>query len=188
MSTTLVLALLGALLAVMVIFFRKGDAEGGGISQNRVGDRLRDFQAKKKKYAVMTPALLAETEDDQLLEAVLCNLWAKMKPDLADAFTVMQGVSQGRQYIFTLYAVTGAINQYGIQKLKESSDAKMIPQCLEALEAVDLPDCARILREAADAQDGEPYSAPYREHFQADGLAKMTAWIRAHPAHFCDEG
>lgn len=198
MSTAIQIGLLVLLLYIILRFARKDKvqdtqkgkaqhASEGTIFRNRIGDGMRELAAKKKKYAIMTPVLIAETPDETLVEAVLCNLWAKMRPDLSDAFDVMQALSLRRQYFFTLYAITGGIRQAGIQKLKESSDARLLPQCLEALEAVSITGCAEVLREAMQAEDGESYTAPYLEHFTAeDGYAKLVDFIRVNAADFCD--
>lgn len=190
MSTAIQIVILVLMFIWIVRFVRKGrtqSAQDVEVTKNRIGDGMRELAAKKKKYAVMTTALLFETPDDVLVEAILCNLWAKMKPDLSNAFAVMQTVNMHRQYLFTLYAITGGIRQAGMQKLKDSSDAKLLPQCVDALEAIGIGGCADILREAMQAEDSEAYTEPYLEHFYAeDGVAKMVAFIRANAADFCD--
>ncbi len=176
--------LLVYLLARLNPFSRGGE---DGLLKNRIGDGLRKLKALKRKYAVMTESLLMAAPDDELLEAVLANLWAKMAPDLSDAHGVMRGQSEGRRHIYALYAVTGGVRQSGFAAVRKGEDASLLPGCAQALEAIGAPSSADLLRRAMAADDPSPFSAPYLESFDAeDAKAKMVAYIRKNPEAFCD--
>lgn len=192
--TIILFGLLGILLAYLLVKFgprsRKNaqtEAPNEGLRNNRIGDGLRRLDTNKKKYTVMTQALLDETPDHQLIEAVLSNLWARMRPDMTDALTVAQAQSLSRQYIFALYAVTGGIKQVGFDMLKASPDVVLLPIALEALEALDLPQSAALMRQAIDEEDADGYREPYTDAFDAEGgKEKMIAYIRGNASSFLD--
>lgn len=193
--TILWMALLGVLLALLLVRFgpvaRKRQQEGGpndGMHKTRIGDGLRRLRENKAKYGTLTPELLAQTEDDDLIEAVLSNLWAKMQPDMSDALTVMRGQNEARRMIFALYAVTGGVKQAGFVKLKDSPDAELLPVALVGLETLEMPQSAALLREAMeDGADADAMQTPYGEAFAGEaGKERMIAYIREHPAAFSD--
>lgn len=185
-------AVLAVVLVGLVLSMRSRDrkiAENPdvGLGNNRIGDGIKRLNANKQKYAVMTGPLLGDTPDEQLIEAVLSNLWAKMRPDMADANAVMQGQSTGRQYVYALYAVTGSVDQVGFDKTREGPEAPQLPVAVEALQALELPQSADLLREAIASEDADAYNEPYLETFHGEGgKARMVDYIRAHAGAFCD--
>lgn len=188
----ILMALLGIVLAFLLVRFgprsrREAEKPNEGMHNKRIGDGLRKLNANKKKYAVMTRALLDETPDDNLIEAVLSNLWAKMAPDLSDALAVMPEQTKERQYIFALYAVTGGIKQAGFEKLKDCPDAALLPVALEALQVLDMPQSAMLMQKGIEEEDADAYQEPYTDTFDGEaGKAKMIAYIRDHADAFCD--
>lgn len=189
------LALIGVILVIMLARLaresKKRDAQpdgNDGMHNRRVGDGLRRLRENKKKYGTMTEALLAETPDEGLLEAVLANLWAKMRPDMTDALTVIQQQNRQRQHIFALYAVTGGVKQAGFEKIKESPDAVLLPMTLEGLEALGMPQSAELFSRAMQEEEADAYDEPYIETFEGEGgRERMTAYIRDNAAAFCDQ-
>ncbi len=180
-----------AVLVLAVLFitrFVKGAGGKGTESHtSRIGDRIRKLNEDKRKYAVMTEALLMETENGSLLGAVLANLWAKMAPDLSDAHGVMSGLSKERQMIYALYAVTGSVNQKGFSAALSGEEGPLFSACGDALETIGAAQSAKILREGADALDPDVYTEAYLEAFEAEGgKAKMAAFVRENPSAFCD--
>lgn len=188
----MIVVLIGALVIALLSHFflsRKEESgkAAGSLEKNRIGDRLRRLNAMKERYAVMTETLLMQTQDEDLLEAVLSNLWAKMMPDMSDAFDVIERQNRERQALFAIYAVTGGVKQEGFDALKKTKDARLLPVCGDALRMIGAAGSAGILEEAMEAEKAEAYDDPYLESFDAeDGKAKMIAFIRENPRAFCD--
>lgn len=180
--------LLGAAIAALLLLAVSRMAGVRGYGENRIGDRLKRLKANKRRYAVMTPELLNQTEDDLLLEAVLSNIWAKMAEDLHDMADVLSRETRDRKYIFSLYAVTGTVSNGGFEALFAGPDAALVPQCAEALEAIDMTACAQMLRKATGAGTGaDAFSAPYLECFDAlNGRERMVRFIRDNAGDFTD--
>ena len=160
-------------------------AEDAGMHRRRIGDGLRHLRALEETYAVMTPALLSQIPDSQVLEAVLANLWAKMRPGLENASEVMRGLSLPRQALYAVYTVTGSLRQHGAaQTLRD--EAEWFPQCAQALRALEMDETATLLQsvQAGDAQAAEAYL----ESFSAlDGKGRLVWYVREHVEAFCDE-
>lgn len=187
------MVVLGVVLAYLVVRFgpraqrEAAKKESGQIEKARIGDGLRRLNANKQRYKEMTPALLAETPEDMLIEAVLSNLWAKMQPDLSDALTVMRTQSPERQHVFAVYAITGGVKQAGFEKIKDCPDAELLPVALEGLRAMDMPQSADLLQKAIDEEDADAYNTPYSDTFDGEnGKDKLSAYIRAHATAFTD--
>lgn len=188
------LILVGALMVLAFIWFflksRRPQEVGdeSAMRFERIGDGLRRLEENKRRYAHMTPALLAETEDDDLLEAVLSNLWAKMRPDLSDAQAVMTAQTAARRMLYGLYWVTGEIKQDGFAMLEKDTGDGWFPLALDALDALGMEQSASLLRSAMEAPDAERYRDPYLETFQGEaGKARMVAYIRSQPDAFVDD-
>lgn len=187
-----IMALLGVALAFLLVRYgpvaqkRKRNPDAG-LQGNRVGDGLRRLKQNKQKYAEMTGQLLAETPDENLIEVVLANLWAKMRPDMADALTVIEGQSVGRRYVFAVYAVTGGVKQAGFEKLKDCPDRVLLPVALEALQAMELPRSAALLHSAMETDEADSLNVRYTDAFdEEDGKGRMVEYIRAHTEDFID--
>lgn len=192
MSIALIV-ILAVILVVMLVRYRamsntSAKDEHGGLHNRRIGDGLKRLNANKEKYAVMTKEKLAETPDEDLIEAVLSNLWAKMKPDLSDAASVMAAQTLDRQRMFAAYAITGGIKHEGFEKIKTCGDAAYLPLALDALEAMDMQQSAKIMREAlALEEDADALQEPYGEAFHGEGgKERMVAYIREHTDGFLD--
>lgn len=193
MGNVLLIALMVmVVLCAMLWFFRSSRQPVGGDSEvalhvHRIGDGLRRLESNKRKYATLTPALLAETEDDVLLEATLSNLWAKMQPDLSDAWPVMAAQSEARRALYALYWVTGEIQQDGFAALGTAHGGDWASLALSALDGFGMRESAILLRAAMEAPDPESYRSPYLEAFKGeDGKARMVAYIRSRPEAFVD--
>lgn len=185
------MAVFGVILAYLLVKFgprsMKDDKDGEGMHKRRIGEGIKRLNENKAKYATMTEDMLAQTPDDDLLEAVLSNLWAKMRPDMADALGVIQAQGEGRQRMFALYAITGGIKQAGFDKIKESPDKVLLPMAIGGLEALDMPRSVAQMRRALEAEEADDFNVPYTDAFdEEDGKARMTAYIRQHPEEFID--
>lgn len=179
--------LVAAALAFILWFLLLRNRPEGKFTRDRIGDAVKRLNDNMEKYKVMTADLLAQTPDEDVLEAVLSNLWAKMKYDMSDAQAVMSAQNRSRQYMFSIYAVTGGVKQSGFAKFKASEDAVWLPMAVAALETIDAKDSAALLREAIAAADAEPYNLPYLECFENEqGRELMLVYIREHARDFVD--
>lgn len=179
--------LCAAVIAIITIARRRSPGSDEGVHTKRIGDRLRRLAELQERYAVLTPAVIAETPDDALLEAVLANLWAKMKPDLSDAHEVIGGLSSARRQLYALYAVTGGIKQGGFGPLKASEDGALLPDAASMLLALEMPESEAILREAGASDNPDAYDDPYIDAFEAErGKERMIDFIRANAPAFSD--
>lgn len=189
-----VIALIGVVLLLALVWLVRANrrvdgkqAQQEGLHNRRIGDGLRRLHANKEKYGVMTEALLAQTEDDMLLEAVLSNLWAKMQPDLSDAVAVMAGQSPERRRIYALYAVTGSVKQDGFEKALRGPEGPFAAAALEALGVLGMSQSAALMAEALRGDTPDLYNEPYTETFVGEaGKERMTAYIRENSKAFCD--
>lgn len=193
MSAALIILLVAVVMLVVAVvgtgLRKRQEADEGDIQWNRIGDRLRRLQANMEKYKVMTPALLEETPDDKLIEAVLSNLWAKMAPDMSDASAVMAGQNTERQHLFALYSITGGIGQDGVAATKQGSDGHWGPMAVQALEEMGMPQSATLLHEglSVDGEEADSFQGPYLETFDGEGgKERMVAYIRTHAKDFSD--
>lgn len=163
------------------------DMPNGGMHNRRIGDGLRHLTAIKEKYAVMTESLLDQTPDDELIEAVLANLWAKMDDDLSNAVEVLSQLSTQRRNLYALYSVTGDVKREGFVKTMQGADAPFMAAAGDALYAMDMQQSVALLKAAAAAPDADSYQTPYIESFTAeDGKTRMVEYIRANPRGFVD--
>lgn len=193
MSMALIILLVAVvMLAVAVVgtgLRKRQEPDGEGMQWNRIGDRLRRLQANMEKYKVMTPALLEETPDDKLIEAVLSNLWAKMAPDMSDAAAIMAGQNAQRQHLFALYSITGGIGQDGVAATRQGPDGHWGSVAVQALEEMGMLQSATLLHEglSADGEEADAFQEPYLETFDGEGgKERMVAYIRAHAKDFLD--
>ncbi len=180
-----------AFAALIFVYMRKKNrdvaSEHDGLRTERVGDGLRRLQANQERYRELTAASLAEIPDELLLEAVLSNLWAKMRPDLADARDVLSGLSEGRKQLFAMYAVTGGVLDGGFSGLLKGEDAAFAADCEAGLRAVGANASADVLREALASAEPDLLSDAYAEAFDAeDGRARMVIFIRENAVAFTD--
>ena len=160
----------------------KGREEAPG-TRPQIGDGLREDRKNREKYSRLTPELLDATPDEDLIKAVLFNLWGKMRPDRRDAKQVLEGLSAGRQAVYALYAVTGGLKTDGSAGFMKGPDAAFLPDALRALELLGCGDTAALLREVAPGSD----PAPYLESFDAlDVRGKLAAYIRQNAGLFTD--
>lgn len=140
------------------------------------------------RYSHLTQQMLSGLAEEELMRAVICNLQSKMAPDGSDAFVVVSKLSLERQAVYLIYAVTRAVNHRGFSALKKGEQSELLTLCASALNTLGLQEAASLMLQAASSPRPDRLRLPYLRAFnRADGVAKLTAYIRQNTAAFCDE-
>ena len=78
----------------------------------------------QKQYAVMTPALLAETADDAVVNAVIANLMGKLREENPDPLITMPQQSVGRSAVYFCWLLCKEAEKNGVAALLQKPTAE----------------------------------------------------------------
>ena len=162
----------------------------------RLGGKSRHDESRAaklmKKYATLTPDLLAAAPDEELVEAVVCHVLSraadnrrpnpqKELADLPQPFTV----------VYSIWAVCKELAQTDYAGLTHTATRHLVDAAVDGLPVVGAPLTAAALaalRDAhadkADLPDGE--QAFHRAVEQESPLSLCVAYIRDHTAQLCN--
>lgn len=145
-----------------------------------------------KKYATLTPELLAEAEDDELVEGVVCHVLsraadsrrpnpAKELADMPHPFTV----------VYSIWAVCKELTHTDYEGLTHTATRHLVDAAVDGLPVIGAPLTAEALKAMRDARV-EGISLPEGEHNfhlaveQESPLALCVAYIRDHVDEMLD--
>lgn len=142
--------------------------------------------ALMKTYKVMTPALLAETPDSELITAVVSNLLAKAEAERTDPYRLIPSLSQGRADVYCLWLFMRELEAGNPESLRRSEQfgfSELAVNALRMLEQTALADALHDYLQTADPALADTMKALIAEH---DLPAMLVSMIRSDPESFCD--
>ncbi len=139
----------------------------------------------QEQYKVLTPALLAETPDEQLVTAVVANLMGKLPRRRPDPLMTFPKLGRGRCVVYFVWLMMKEIEHNGVAALKSKGSARFNDLGLEGLKAVEAVETAAAV-EAFLTADGRP-DAVITAIENEQPLTRLAEYIRLNPTEFTDE-
>lgn len=156
----------------------------------RHGDDSRSARLMKK-YKTLTPELLAETPDDELVEAVVACVLAEAsesrKPD--PAYTLSKWV-QPYTVVYSIWAVCKEMAHGDYAALTRTATREMVEHACDGLPVIGAVDTAAALKAVVEAYKAEEDTAEAESAFHTAvesecPLALCVTYIRDHVAQLC---
>lgn len=173
------IAVLTVLLIGLYLFSKYGKTESDARA-----DRL------EKQYKVMTPELLASVPDEELAEAVVANVFAKLDKHRPDLYTELPKMSPGRCAVTAAWLVDKEVNATDFETLFASPSGVLAELAADGMDRLQAPACAAAVRAALVAADDAARAechADYVEAREQEMLEqKMIDYIRTFTGEFLD--
>lgn len=153
----------------------------------RHGDESRSARLMKK-YKTLTPELLADTPDEELVEAVvacvLAEASASRRPD--PAYTLSRWV-QPYTVVYSIWAVCKEMANGTYAALKRTATREMVEHACDGLPVVGAPNTAAALKAVVEAHKAGEDTTELEHAFHAAvetecPLTLCVAYIRDHVA------
>lgn len=143
----------------------------------------------KQRYTHLTADLLAETPDDQLVEAVAVNLMTKTDDKNPDPYYVVMAASHGRRAVYSVWVTVKELTSGTLEEYRKSPSARFAEPAVDGLKLIGAEACAMLLEKALESeQPDELLATAFRDGVaQEDPLALAAAYIRRNPDDFTDE-
>lgn len=143
----------------------------------------------KTRYAHLTAGLLAETPDDQLVEAVVANLMAKADEKNPDLYYMVMAMSHGRRAVYSVWLTVKELTAGTLEDYRKGLSARFAEPAADGLKLIGADACGMLLGKAMEAETpDELLTAAFRDAVkQEDPLALAAAYIRQNPEDFTDE-
>jgi len=138
-------------------------------------------------YRHLTPALLAETEDAELIDAVVANLLAKAENSRKDAYALIPTLGQERCAVYSLWLLQKELEAGDPAVLRESGRFGFTELASDALDFLSMPEAAQALRRYLQTADAADMAIVQQTLADQAVNAQLIALIRSEPAAFCDE-
>ena len=165
------IAVLTVLLIGLYLFSKYGRTESDARA-----DRL------EKQYKVMTPELLASVPDEELAEAVVANVFAKLDKHRPDLYTELPKMSPGRCAVTAAWLVDKEVNATDFETLFASPSGALTELAADGMDRLQASACA-----AADDAARAECHADYVEAREQEMLEqKMIDYIRTFTGEFLD--
>lgn len=139
--------------------------------------QMVDSFMNRPKYDELTVQIIDSIKDDDLVLAIMDNLWAKMRKDMSDDFEVISSLSRERQAIYSTYIVEGEVNNGGFNQFYFNSSGQYADMAVDGFELLEARKFCDLMKKANDTylsefnkitekQDGtiEGFSQSYQEN------------------------
>lgn len=151
----------------------------------------------EERYRELDAPRLAAVPDDQVVNAVIANLMAKLDKRRPDAYRTIPALSHGRCVVYSVWLICHELDEAGFEELLASPSGEFIELAADGFEAVGAERCAAALHGAlAAVEDGMPREgaedlaelhADFLEGVAAeDPLGLCVTYIRDNAADFLD--
>lgn len=151
-------------------------------SSPRKMTRAEELQAQ---YKTLTPALLAETPDDQLVTAVVANLMGKLPRRRPDPLMAFPKLGRGRCAVYFVWLAMKEVEHNGVDALRSRGFARFADLAVEGLKTMEAFKTADAI-EAFLKTDGHP-DAVKDAIAEETPLARAAEYIRLNTGEFIDQ-
>ncbi|MBQ3094653.1 MAG: hypothetical protein IJC52_05710 [Clostridia bacterium] len=138
-------------------------------------------------YRHMTPALLGETPDDELVTAVVSNLLAKAQDERRDPYTVIPLLSRERCAVYSVWLFMKELEAGDPSHLRSQGQFGFSELAADALDLLDCGNAATHLRDYLQTADEADVAALRAFLRETDVNALLVELIRKCPDEFCDD-
>lgn len=120
----------------------------------------------QKLYDTLTPELLDSVPDEELVDAVIANLMAKLDSQVPDDYTTIPLQSHGQCAVHSVWLTSRVLEADGFVGYWQNPSGRFAELAMDGLELIGAGECAAVLRAAfeehqqepaAENDDGRPY-------------------------------
>lgn len=140
----------------------------------------------QKQYAVMTPALLAETADDAVVNAVIANLMGKLREENPDPLITMPQQSVGRSAVYFCWLLCKEAEKNGVAALLQKPTVRFADIGAESFKIVGAVATADAFAAYRETPTDETAAALENALQTEQPLTLCVAYIRSLPDEFTD--
>ncbi len=140
------------------------------------------------EYRVMTPALLRDIPDEELLEAIIGNLLAKTDEKGPTPYQVIPALSQGRCAVYSVWLFLCEQKAGSLTQFCRGADAGFALLAADGLSLFGCSETARLLSQYIETAKESLLTALEDAVRAENPTLQMRSYIRDNPADFCDEG
>lgn len=140
-----------------------------------------------RRYKHMTPALLAETPDDELATAVASNLLAKAEALHMDAYAVIPSLGEERCTAYSVWLFLRELEKGEPESLRQSGQFGFSELAADGLDSMEQGDLASLLRDYLQTADNALVDTMKQTVVDKHTCAALVSYIRDHASAFCDE-
>ena len=173
---------------------------------------VEDFQ-NRPVYETLTSEIIDTISDENLEQAIIDNLWTKMRKDLADEYEKVSTFSKSRQAIFVTWRLEAEVNNGGFNQYYYNSSGQYADKTEEALKLLGANKFADLVKRAntvyknenakitkhldgsmegfSKSYDDNPlntFDSEFYDLYKIEDLFKIkVAYIRGHKSEFVDK-
>ena len=150
-----------------------------------------------EKYRTMTPPLLQDTADDELLDAVIANLHEKLDSKRPDPYQTIPLLSPGRCAVYFVWLITKELDEGSFEDLYARLSGTFVELSADGMARIGAVRCEQLLRRSVElagmknTEDSEEFAQLHADFLEAveqeNPLALCVAYIRENPSEFLDE-
>ena len=151
----------------------------------RRGDESRSARLMKK-YAELTPALLEETAEEELVEAVVSHVLAKTAATRRpDPVVTLAGLPQPFTVVYSVWAVCKEMANGSFSSLMHTATREVLEDAREALPVIGAADTAQALAALCEAHKDKTITEEMEQTFHRAverecPLALCATYVRDH--------
>ena len=159
-----------------------------GRSRREKNTRADELQ---NTYREMTADKLAAVPDDQLVDAVIANLMAKLDPHHPDPYRTIPMLSHGRCVVYSVWLLCRELDNAGFEELLESPSSAFCALGADGFDTLGAVRCAEAVRAALRIEEEEELAERHADFLEAmqdeQPLARCVDFIRDNAPDFLDE-
>ncbi len=146
----------------------------------------------QEKYASLDRPTLVALPEQELVNAVIANLLAKLEKHNPDDYKHIPLLSRGRRAVYSVWLTCHTVEEDGLQVYLHSPSGRFAELAADGLELLGANSCAAILREVRDIDTFDEERLLLQQEkllagiHQEDPLKLCAEYIRINPEDFID--
>lgn len=173
---------------------------------------LSDEVAERSKHKILTIELIDTIKDDDLVQAIMENMWLKIKEDMSNDLAIVSSLSKERQALYVVHFLEAEVCNGGFTQYYFNTHWQFAEMAVDGFELMGSENFANLMRKAnatylhekgiiSENHDGtlEGFCASYEKNpfnqynddfydlNEVESLETLQkTFIRANKAHFID--
>lgn len=112
---------------------------------NKETNKLVDDFMNRPIYEDLTLEIIDSIRDEDLVLAIMDNMWVKMDKKMGNEFNIVSSLSEGRRAIFSTYLVEGEVNNGGFNQFYFNSSGQFAEMAEEGFACIGAREFAELM-------------------------------------------
>lgn len=109
---------------------------------------MNENKEMERKYSILSEDQLNDFDDDELIKAVMFNIWSRMEDDMSDEYEIIKDVNEYQRAVYVAKKLDKDINDGGFEQIYLTQSRKLSQFAYDAFKAIGAEKYADMIEKA----------------------------------------